>query len=307
MIVLLGPTASGKTQLATQLAHRIGGEIISADSRQVYRHMTIGTGKDLSEYVVKGKSIPYHLIDILDPGEKYHVFQFQQDVAGLLPQIYQRKQVPILCGGTGLYIHSVLQNYGYTGIPVNEPLRQELETQEDDDLLKRFRSIPSSYSQLADVSTRKRLIRAIEIATWLLENSLEDYPGTTLPEYTVFGLNPPVEVRRARISKRLHERLELGLIEEVDGLLKSGLTAAQLIYYGLEYKYVTEYLTGIMSLTEMTKKLETEIHRYAKRQMTYFRKMERDGIRIQWLSPHQKTEEWIEFICSQLPLPPNLR
>lgn len=300
MIVLLGPTASGKTHLAARLAHRIGGEIISADSRQVYRDMSIGTGKDLDEYYVKGQQVPYHLIDILDAGEKYNVHQFRQDVLQLIPDIQARGKVPLLCGGTGLYIQALLQAHQFTEIPVSESLRHELENLSHEKLIELFQKIPSSFSSLADTSTRKRTIRAIEIGTYLQQNPQYVFPKTTALQYRVYGLNPSVEIRRQRITRRLHERLQNGLIEEVRGLLYRGISPENLIYYGLEYKFVTQYLIGDLPYDTMLQRLETEIHRFAKRQMTYFRKMERDGIVIHWLDSHASPEEWLESIATDL-------
>ena len=300
MIVLLGPTASGKTHLATQLAHRIGAEIISADSRQVYRGMTIGTGKDLDEYWVKGQQVPCHLIDILDAGEKYNVHQFRQDVLRLVPEIQARGKVPLLCGGTGLYIQALLQGHQFTEIPVDEPLRYELEHLSHEELTVLFQKIPSLFSALADTSTRKRTIRAIEIGTYLHQNPQHVFPKTTSPPYRAYGLNPPVEIRRQRITRRLHERLKNGLVEEVRGLLERGISPENLMYYGLEYKFVTQYLIGDLPYDTMLARLETEIHRFAKRQMTYFRKMERDGIVIHWLDSHAGPEAWLETITADL-------
>ena len=298
MIVILGPTASGKTHLATQLAYQIGGEIISADSRQVYRDMTIGTGKDLQEYLVEGKAIPYHLIDRLDAGGKYNVHQFRQDVLTLLAQIHQRDKVPILCGGTGLYIQALLQAHHYTEIPINEELRCECAMLSHEELVARFLEIPSEFSALADTSTRKRTIRAIEIGTYLTQNQHHVFPKTSPLEYRVYGLNPPVEIRRQHITRRLHERMHNGLVEEVQGLLDRGISPDDLIYYGLEYKFVTQYLLGILLYDTMLERLETEIHRFAKRQMTYFRKMERDGIVIHWLNSHATSDECLDVIAA---------
>ena len=300
MIVILGPTASGKTHLATQLARRIGGEIISADSRQVYRDMTIGTGKDLQEYVVDGEAIPYHLIDIVEAGEKYNVHRFRQDVLNLVPGIQARGKVPLLCGGTGLYIQALLQAHQFTEIPVNEPLRHELESLPHEKLIALFQKTPSSFSALADISTRKRTIRAIEITTYLHQNPQYTFPKTNAPDYRVYGLNPPVEIRRQRITHRLHERVQNGLVEEVRGLLDRGISPENLIYYGLEYKFVTQYLIGDLPYDTMFQRLETEIHRFAKRQMTYFRKMERDGIVIHWLDSQSSPEQWLEAITDDL-------
>ena len=264
------------------------------DSRQVYRNMDIGTGKDLNEYEVEGIAIPYYLIDILDAGEKYNVSLFKKDFQNAYQEIIKCNQIPIACGGTGFYLFALLKSQGYTEIPVNQTLRESLEEKTNEELRTDFIRLETSYLDLADTSTRKRLIRAIEISTYLVqhpetgqlisENSSFEYAPI------IFGLNPPSEIRRERISHRLSYRLKNGLIEEVELLLKSGLKPEELIYYGLEYKYITEYLTGVLTYDEMAKKLETEIHRFSKRQMTFFRKMEKDGIIINWLD-HLNTEE----------------
>lgn len=286
LIVILGPTACGKTRLATHLAHQLNGAIISADSRQVYRSMDIGTGKDLSEYIIEGKAIPYHLIDILEAGQQYNVHAFQQDFKRAMTTIQAKHQQPILCGGTGLYIEAVLQNHQFTAIPINEALRQQLAHHTDEELQHLFRQIPSPYSPLADTSTRKRLIRAIEISTYLHQNPEGDVlniPTLAPPEAIIIGLSLPLELRRERITERLYERLRQGMVEEVQNLLNRGLTPEQLIYYGLEYKFITQYLTGELNYQTMVQQLNVAIHQFAKRQMTYFRKMQRDGLHIHWL------------------------
>lgn len=289
--------------MATQLAARIDGEILSVDSRQVYRGMNIGTGKDLEEYVVHGRAIPHHLIDILDAGEKYNVNAFQHDFYNAYTDILSRGKVPIACGGTGFYLYALLKGHVYTEIPVNEELRNDLQTMSDEALLVMFKSAETSYQNLADTSTRKRLIRAIEISVFLEQNPEKELSLTadTSKIYNpiIFGLNPPAEIRRERISQRLGHRLKNGLIAEVESLLKAGISAENLIYYGLEYKYVTLYLTGEMPFEAMNKRLETEIHRFAKRQMTFFRKMEKDGILINWLDYNNTEAENIDMICRQ--------
>ncbi|GHB79223.1 tRNA (adenosine(37)-N6)-dimethylallyltransferase MiaA [Persicitalea jodogahamensis] len=302
MIVILGPTASGKTHLAAQLAHRIGGEIISADSRQVYRGMNIGTGKDLDEYVVDGAPIPYHLIDIVDAGEKYNVHQFQLDVQQVLPEIEERGNYPILCGGSGLYLNALLQGHSFTGIPTNPSLRDMLESYPHEVLLKEFGKKVTAYSPIADTSTKKRTIRAIEINNFLDANPDFPIPETELPDFRVFGIDPSTNLRRERISRRLKERFDNGLIDEVKGLLDQGVPAQTLIYYGLEYKLITQYLNDEMILVEMKQRLETEIHRFAKRQMTFFRKMEKDGVDIRWLRNDQTPNEWVDTIADHLDL-----
>jgi tRNA dimethylallyltransferase len=300
-IVILGPTASGKTRLAVQLARRLNGEIISVDSRQVYRNMDIGTGKDLVEYQFDNQPIPYHLINIVAAGSDYNLHQYQHDFSRVLPEILARGHVPILCGGTGLYLEAVLKGHRYTAIPVNQTLRAELEPKTDDDLRERFRHVPSEYSNLADTSTRKRLIRAIEIATYLTENPSTDFSGpVSLPDAVVFGIDLPVDVRRQRITDRLHQRLQNGLIDEVQRLLESGIPAKKLIFYGLEYKFITQYLHGELEYATMTARLETAIHQFAKRQMTFFRKMERDGLRIHWLDGLEPTDYLVDSIMGDL-------
>jgi len=300
LIVILGPTASGKTHLATLLAHRIGGEIISADSRQVYRGMNIGTGKDLDEYVVNSKAVPHHLIDIVEAGEKYNVHQFQLDAQRVLTEIEDRGNHPILCGGSGLYLNALLQGHSFTGIPTNPKLREMLEAYPHELLLKEFSKKTTAYSPLADTSTKKRTIRAIEINNFLDANPDFPIPETELPDFQVYGIDPSTKLRRERISRRLKERFDNGLIEEVKGLLVQGVPAQTLIYYGLEYKLITQYLTGEMILVEMKQRLETEIHRFAKRQMTFFRKMEKDGVDIRWLRNDQTTEDWVETIVENM-------
>ncbi|OJV16226.1 MAG: tRNA (adenosine(37)-N6)-dimethylallyltransferase MiaA [Dyadobacter sp. 50-39] len=302
LLIILGPTASGKTHLATRVAHETGGEVISADSRQVYRQMDIGTGKDLDEYLVDGASIPYHLINIRDAGDKYNVNDFQHDFSDSYRKIIAAKHIPVVCGGTGFYIYALLKGHANDTVPVNEALRAELEMASNEELLYRFQNSDSRYHALADISTRKRLIRALEIATFL--NAHPDHPvdfGTKSTAYpaVMFGLNPPVETRRERISGRLSQRLKQGLIEEVQNLLNQGISHESLIYYGLEYKYVTNYLTGELNYEEMRSQLETEIHRFAKRQMTFFRKMEKDGLKINWIADHWHESEKIRFIIER--------
>jgi tRNA dimethylallyltransferase len=283
MIVILGPTASGKTRLAVQMARDLGGEILSADSRQVYRGMDIGTGKDLAEYTLDGQSIPYHLINIVDAGDDYNVFRYQRDFDVALHDVLSRGKTPIVCGGSGLYLEAALRPEAMLEVPPNEALRADLEQLTEEALQVRFAETPSAYTPLADTSTRKRLIRAIEIGTYLRDNpGYVPAPRPPLPPYRVIGLDPPVPVRRERISRRLRDRLQHGLIEEVQGLLSRGIGPEKLIFYGLEYKFVTEYLRSHLTYSELVTQLETAIHQFAKRQMTFFRKMERDGLVIEW-------------------------
>ena len=254
--------------------------------------MSIGTGKDLGEYVVNNQPIPYHLIDIVEAGDSYNVHRFQQDFQQAFSDIQGRDRTPILCGGTGLYIEAVLKEHQFTAIPIDENLRETLSHYSNEELLQKFNSTPSAYTPLADTSTRKRLIRAIEISLFLQSYPLSVicYPSIN---YQIFGLNLPVEERRARITRRLYERLQNGMIEEVKGLLEQGISAEKLIYYGLEYKFITEYLLGTLDYDTMVERLNVAIHQFAKRQMTFFRKMERDGMKIHWLDALLPTEQLI--------------
>ncbi len=284
------------------VAAGLDGEIISADSRQVYRGMNIGTGKDLEEYSQHGINIPYHLIDITDAGQKYNVSFFQRDFELARQGIITRNRVPVVCGGTGLYIDAVLRGYGFTDVPTDETLRSELTQKSYGELLEMFNRQKSDYQEAADTSTHKRLIRAIEIAIFLGQNPGQSAPFSMLSNqypYICFGLNPAVALRRERISRRLYDRLDNGLIQEVQDLMNAGLASEELIYYGLEYKYVTYYLTEVLGKDEMIRKLETEIHRFAKRQMTFFRKMEKDGIVIHWLDDGLTDPQKTELICNK--------
>jgi tRNA dimethylallyltransferase len=287
LITILGPTASGKTQLAARLAYELKGEVISADSRQVYRGMTIGTGKDLDDYEVCGTHIPYHLIDICEPGTKYNLFKYQEDFFTVYETLQRKNVQPILCGGTGLYIEAVLKGYHLSPVPQNEQLRSSLEgktLQELTAILDQLkRQNHSAMHNTTDVDSCQRAIRAIEIETYNLQHPT---PERELPPVSslVVGVQIDRDERRRKITDRLRKRLEHGLIEEVRGLLESGIPADDLIYYGLEYKYVTEYVIGRRSYDDMFKNLEIAIHQFAKRQMTWFRGMERRGVRIHWLN-----------------------
>ncbi|RKE45622.1 tRNA (adenosine(37)-N6)-dimethylallyltransferase MiaA [Sphingobacterium detergens] len=278
VIVILGPTASGKTKLAVQLAQQIDAEIISADSRQIYRHMDIGTGKDLTEY----QDIPYHLIDIQEPGAKYNLGNFITDFNQAYQSILRKDKHTILCGGTGLYLQSVIQRAPYALIPSIEGFKEALSEQTESALMERVSSYTCPRDFQIDHSTNKRIIRAIEILEFLKQNP-DFKPEQQAPDALVFGLNPALEKRRSSISKRLNERIENGFLQEVEQLLADGISHDQLQYYGLEYKYASFYLLGQLDYATFFTKLETEIHRYAKRQMTYFRKMEKDGIIIHWI------------------------
>lgn len=300
LIIILGPTASGKTHLATHLAHKIQGEIISADSRQVYRGMNIGTGKDLNEYCIDNKYIPYYLIDILDAGEHYHIHQFQQDFQRAFDNISSRNKTTILCGGSGMYLEAILKGYEFTSIPIDENFRGELLQETTEKLLNEFLKNPSEYSQKADISTRKRLIRAIEINQFLSQNLDYIIPKPTIPKFIIFGLNPETEIRRISITKRLHERLQNGMIEEVEALINSGISTDKLIFYGLEYKFITQFLTGELTYENMVERLNIAIHQFAKRQMTYFRKMERGGLIINWLDSKLPLNKKVDEIITKL-------
>lgn len=289
LLIVLGPTASGKTKLAVQLASVLDAEVISADSRQVFKDMDIGTGKDLKDYVFNGKAIPYHLINIREAGDSYNVNAFKDDFYMVFSALEARQKLPILCGGTGMYIHSILQNHQYTAIPVNAELRACLPVH---DLLA-LRSLlvvyPVALTAHADLSSAKRLVRAIEIADYLQQHTFVEEIRPKL-DTLIIGLDTEVNLRREKIFKRLDERFNEGLIEEVQGLLKRGIQAETLIFYGLEYKFITEYLQNKLSLTELKEKLYIAIRQFAKRQMTFFRKMEKDGVKINWLDAALETD-----------------
>lgn len=290
MITILGPTASGKTAVAARLAHDIGGEILSADSRQVYRGMDIGTGKDLEDYVVEGQLVPYHLIDIVDAGTKYNLFQYQQDFTEAYNDICSRGVTPVLCGGTGLYIEAVLKGYALSPVPQNPELRQSLEgktlpelTALLEDLKKKAGSV---MHNVTDVDSCQRAIRAIEIETYNLEHATELRTMSPI-DSVIVGLSVDRDYRRKKISDRLARRLDGGMVDEIRGLLQRGIPPEDLTYYGLEYKYVTEYAIGKLSYKEMFRQLEIAIHQFAKRQMTWFRGMERRGLTIHWIDAQQ--------------------
>ena len=286
MVTILGPTASGKTTLATRLAHTIGGEIISADSRQVYRNMDIGTGKDLADYVVDGKKIPYHLIDIAEAGTKYNLYQYQHDFHVAYQDIVSRDERPILCGGTGLYLEAVLKGYALSPVPQNAELRARLEGKSLAELTQMLSDLKAQTGSVmhntTDVDSCQRAIRAIEIETYNIEHTtaLRTMPGI---DSLIIGVNIERDERRRKITARLKQRLDEGMVEEVRALLDSGIAADDLIYYGLEYKFITEYIIGKLTYEEMFRQLEIVIHQFAKRQMTWFRGMERRGTTIHWV------------------------
>lgn len=299
MITILGPTASGKTSIAAALASRIGGEIISADSRQVYRRMDIGTGKDLADYEVGGKHIPYHLIDIAEPGYKYNLFEYQRDFHTAYDDITSRGRTPVLCGGTGLYIEAVLNGYALSPVPQNQELRDSLSAKSLDELTAMLKALKeqtgSNMHNRSDVDTVQRAIRAIEIETYNLQHPTpeREMPGISS---LVIGVDVDRETRRRRISDRLEARLHEGMIDEVKGLLAEGVSAESLMYYGLEYKFVTEYVTGKTTYNDMLSRLEIAIHQFAKRQMTWFRGMERRGTHINWIDASLPMDDKVELI-----------
>ena len=294
LITIVGPTASGKTTLAASLASRLDTEIISGDSRQVYRRMDLGTGKDLDDYNVNGRQIPYHLIDIVEPGYKYNVFEYQRDFLEAYRQIQEKGKLPILCGGTGMYIESILKGYRLLPVPENPTLRASLEGKPLDELTQ----ILSTYKKLhnsTDVDTPKRAIRAIEIEEYYRQQPVEEREFPTLKSLIV-GIDIDRELRREKISRRLKQRLEEGMIEEVRALMDEGISPEDLIYYGLEYKFLTMHVTGQLTYEEMFLQLETAIHQFAKRQMTWFRGMERRGFTIHWLDAEMDNPKKIQRI-----------
>ena len=299
MITILGPTACGKTDLAAHLAYYIDGEIISADSRQVYRGMDIGTGKDLADYTVSGRQIPYHLIDICDPGEKYNLFRYQQDFHKAYSDIRSRGKVPVLCGGTGLYIESVLRGYSLSPVPQNPELRKSLEGRSlaelTDILVNLKEQTGSAMHNTTDVDSCQRAIRAIEIEPYNLQTPLEKRAMPPV-DSLVIGVSIDRDLRRERITRRLKQRLDNGMVEEIRGLLDKGVSRDDLVYYGLEYKYVTMYAVGELSYDEMFRQLEIAIHQFAKRQMTWFRGMERRGVKINWIDSTLDMDDKIKKI-----------
>ena len=298
LITILGPTASGKTSLAVALAADLNTEIISADSRQIYKRMDIGTGKDLEEYKYEDKEIQYHLIDICEPGYKYNLYEYQRDFNVVFQDLRTREKFPILCGGTGLYIETVLKGYSMPQVPENKELREKLK----DKTLTELTSILKTYKTLhntTDVDSCKRAVRAIEIAEFYRNQQPEERENKPLNSFIV-GVDIEREARRRKISERLQMRLNSGMVDEVRALLKEGISPDDLIYYGLEYKYLTEYLIGRLSYVEMVSKLEIAIHQFAKRQMTWFRGMERRGFSIFWLDAFLPLDEKIMKIKEQL-------
>lgn len=298
LVVITGPTATGKTSLAAHLASKIEGEIISADSRQVYRKMDLGTGKDYDDYMVNGVQIPYHLVDIHQPGYKYNVFEFQKDFTAAFKDITQREKSPILCGGTGLYIEATLKDYKLIAVPVNEKLREELKGK----TMAELETILASYKKLhnrSDTDMVKRAIRAIEIEEYYTNNPEKESELPTIKP-VIIGVEVDRETRRNRITKRLEQRLQEGMVDEVQALLDSGISAEDLIYYGLEYKFITLHLTRKLSYDEMKQQLNTAIHQFAKRQMTWFRRMEKHGMKINWIDGMLPMEEKVDAAIREI-------
>ncbi len=298
LITILGPTASGKTQLASHVAKIIDGEIVSGDSRQVYRGMNLGTGKDYGDYAVGNTKIPYHLIDIVDAGTKYNVYEFQKDFLRVYSDIKARGKQSILCGGSGLYIESVIKEYRLIAVPDNADLRNSFKEKSDDELIKQLSSYKNLHNQ-TDTTNRKRLERAIEIEEYYAKNDVDTTP---LPKINniVFGVRYSRNNERNRISCRLKQRLKDGMVDEVKALLDSGIKADDLIYYGLEYKYLTQYILGQLSWDEMFNLLNTAIAQFAKRQMTWFRRMERNGIDIKWIQGSLPIADKVGIVLDQI-------
>ncbi|EJW91644.1 tRNA delta(2)-isopentenylpyrophosphate transferase [gut metagenome] len=300
IITILGPTASGKTPFAAALAYELNSEIISADSRQIYRQMNIGTGKDLADYTVNGRTIPYHLIDIADPGYKYNVFEYQRDFLAAYEDIRQRGILPILCGGTGMYLESVLKGYKLMPVPENPELRASLANCSLEELTRQLNQYKTLHNS-TDVDTVKRAIRAIEIEEYYVTHPMPEREFPSLKSL-IIGMDIDRELRRKKITRRLKQRLDEGMVDEVRKLIKQGIHPDDLIYYGLEYKYLTLYVIGKLTFDEMFRKLEIAIHQFAKRQMTWFRGMERRGFTIHWVQAELPMEEKISFVKEKLHL-----
>jgi len=295
LITILGATASGKTSVATHVALALDGEIISADSRQVYRGMDLGTGKDYADYIINEKPIPYHLIDIVDAGYEYNVFEYQKDFLKVFEDVEKRGKLPVMCGGSGLYLEAVLKNYKLIQVPINEELRNKLEEKSLDELTRILKTYKSELHNQTDIENEKRAIRAIEIEEYYLSHP-EINIGMPDMRSLVVGVQFDRQTRRKRITTRLRQRLRDGMLDEVQRLLDSGLTPEQLTYYGLEYKFMTQHLTGELTYQEMFEGLNVAIHQFAKRQMTWFRRMEKQGIEIRWLDGFMPLEEKVAKI-----------
>lgn len=298
LITILGPTAGGKTAVAANLAYRIGGEIISGDSRQVYRKMDLGTGKDIDDYTVNGKAIPYHLIDIFEPGYKFNVYEFQSHFVNAFNDVQSRKAMPILCGGSGLYIEAAIRGYRLIEVPENPTLRAELATKSHAELEQMLASMKKLHNH-TDTDSRKRLVRAIEIEHHYANTPAKDFEYPDLKNI-IFGVKFPRLQQRERITQRLRQRLTEGMIDEVKGILDNGVSPDSLIYYGLEYKWITMHVLGEITYNEMFNGLNTAIHQFAKRQMTWFRRMERNGLTIHWIDGNFSMDQKLELIFHTL-------
>jgi tRNA dimethylallyltransferase len=298
LITIVGPTAGGKTAVATNLAYAIDGEVISGDSRQIYRGMDLGTGKDLHDYLVKGKQIPYHLIDIVDAGYKFNVYEYQNHFVEAFKDITQRGVMPILCGGSGLYIEAAIRGYKLIEVPVNDELRKELALKSHGELEQMLASMKKLHNH-TDTDTTKRLVRAIEIEVYYASNPPEsiDYPSIN---NIIFGVVFPRHQQRQRITERLRQRLNEGMIDEVRLLLDKGVNPCDLMYYGLEYKWITQHVLGEISYNDMFNGLNTAIHQFAKRQMTWFRRMERNGMAINWIDGNMPLESKLEYVFERI-------
>jgi tRNA dimethylallyltransferase len=298
LLTLLGPTASGKTRLAALVAANINGEIISADSRQVYRGMNLGTGKDYDDYLVDGKQVPYHLVDILEPGEAYNVFRYQRDFFKVYNDIINRGKTAVICGGTGMYIESVLAGYTLAEAPEDETLREFLKSKNQEQLVAYLASLRPLHNT-TDTIDRERCIRAIEVATYEGEQEADklEYPKLNP---LIIGIAYERKTLRERITQRLKDRLENGMVEEVEGLIKQGISPEKLDYYGLEYRYLSQLILGKITYDEMFSLLNTAIHQFAKRQMTWFRRMERKGFQIHWLDGEREMEFKVQEILMLL-------
>jgi len=289
-IVILGSTASGKTHLACQLAYELNGEIISADSRQVYKDLNIGTGKDLEEYFIHGKQIPYHLIDIINPHEQFYLHQFASELKKAFEYIVAQHKLPIICGGTGLYLDALKKDFSFTQIKENDELRKEFANLSKEELILRLKNYPQQFTSHVDLDSKKRIIRGIEIAEHFSKNKIALTKAQLPYKPYYIGIKTEIETRKKQISQRLQKRLNEGLIDEVEGLLKRGITHERLELFGLEYKFVSRYLRKEISKDELFTQLQTAIFQFAKRQMTWFRKMENEGVEINWMENNLEVE-----------------
>jgi len=298
LITILGPTATGKTTLAANLASLIGGEIISADSRQIYRRMDIGTGKDLDDYIVNGQQIPHHVVDIVEPGVKYNVFEYMNAFTEAFNQIIENDKIPILCGGSGMYLDAILRGYELSKVPVNEELRRECAKMTFNELIEKLKSYGPLHNT-SDITSDERLLRAIEIADF---QALNRVSSLDLPEFasTNFGIKFDRDDLRSRITERLHQRIDEGMIDEVKNLIREGLNPNDLIYYGLEYKFITYYISGKLTFNQMINQLNIAIHQFAKRQNTWFRRMEKKGVKIIWIDGNIEMGDKLSLILSNL-------